>query len=503
MRPIARALAGLILLVVPVNAVDRSAGAQPQFGYQDVVEKARTLSRRAFTAPPTIPEAWEKVGYDQYRDIRFDPARALWNESGNFRVEFIHPGSVYKHLVAMHTYDRSGVKPIAFSRDLFAYGQSGLADKVPKDFGFAGFRLTYPLYRKTEWNHVLVFAGASYFRPVAKDQVFGLSARGLAIDTGLPSGEEFPVFREFWLERPSRDATSVKALALLDSPRVTGAYEFVFKPLPRMVIDVKATLFERKRVTDLGIAPLTSMFFYGEERGRPNAQWRPEVHDSDGLLMHGGNGEWLWRPLLNPDRLLLNTFQMDGLRGFGLLQRDRSFRSYEDLEARYELRPNIWITPVGTWGKGAVKLVQIPTPNEYNDNIAAFWVPATVPPVGQPIEIAYRMHVQSDDPTPAQLARVTATRIGEGDTAGVRRVVLDFEGAKLSQLGANAEVKPVIWVQPDGQVTQQNAFKNGVTGGWRVAFQLKQPKGAALELRTALQHKGETVSETWSYLLLP
>ena len=501
--PMRCAAALLLVCTILVDVAGRATAAEPPFGLSHVVEKARTLAQRAFTPPPAVPESWQKVGYDQHRNVVFDRNQALWKDAGNFRVELIHPGNVYTHTVAINTYDRAGVNPVTFSTSLFHYEPNSLREKVPKDFGFAGFRMTYPLYRRSEWNHVVVFAGASYFRPVAKNQVFGLSARGLAIDTGLPSGEEFPAFTEFWLERPSRDATSVTMLALLDSPRVTGAYQFVLRIAPKTVMEVKATLFERKRVTELGIAPLTSMFFYGEERARPAGQWRPEVHDSDGLLIHSANGEWLWRPLINPDRLLMNMFQVDGLRGFGLLQRDRAFSAYEDLGAHYELRPSAWITPIGDWGKGQVKLVQIPTANEYNDNIVAYWLPGALPPVGQPIELAYRIDVESDDPVPAARGRTTATRVGDGDAAGVRRVVLDFEGGTLKQLGATADVKPVVWTGPEGQLTQQNAFKNTVTGGWRLAFQLKQQKGKPVELRASLQHKGEAITETWSYLLLP
>jgi glucans biosynthesis protein len=386
---------------------------------------------------------------------------------------------------------------------MFTYGPNAPADKVPDDLGFAGFRITHPLYRRSEYNHVLVFAGASYFRAVAKKQVFGLSARGLAVDTALPSGEEFPSFREFWLERPSRDATTMKIIALLDSPRMTGAYEFVLRVSARTLVDVRATLFERKRPAELGIAPLTSMFFYGEERARPAGTWRPEVHDSDGLLIEAATGEWIWRPLVNPDRLLVNYFELDSPRGFGLLQRDRSFQAYEDLEARYDLRPNAWVTPVGHWGKGQVKLVQIPTPNEYNDNIVAYWVPGTLPQAGQAIDIAYRIHFQTEDPLPASSGRVTATRVGNGDSAGAKRVVVDFEGGKLKQLAAAAQVKPVITVGQDGQVIQQGAFKNPVTGGWRLAFQVKPPKGKSLELRAFLKHDADTLTETWSYVILP
>ena len=487
-----------ILLVVGEGA----AAANTPFGFDDVVTQAKSLAGQPFKAPPAVPELLTKMAYDQFRDIRFDRGQALWKDTGgNFQVELLHPGSVYNYAVAINTFDRSGVQRVSFTRTMFNYGQSGMAEKVPGDLGFAGFRLTYPLYGKSDYNHVLVFAGASYFRGVAKKQAFGLSARGLALDTGLPSGEEFPIFREFWLERPSRDATSVRVLALLDSPRITGAYEFTLRMSNRTIVDVKATLFERKRATELGIAPLTSMFFYGEERPRPAGNWRPEVHDSDGLLIESGTGEWIWRPLVNPERLLVSYFEMENPRGFGLLQRDRSFQAYEDLEARYELRPSAWITPTGNWGKGQVKLVQIPTPNEYNDNIVAYWIPAALPPVGQGIDIAYRLHFQNEDPVPAAAGRATATRVGDGDSSGAKRFVIDFEGGKLKQLAATAPVKPVVTVGQDAQIVQQGAYKNPVTGGWRLAFQVKPPKGKPLELRAFLKHEADTLTETWSYVL--
>jgi glucans biosynthesis protein len=499
-------LCGLFVLVLCVGLYvsDPSVEADTPFGFDDVLDQAKKLAGQPFKPPPAIPDFLTQISYDQYRDIRFDPALALWKDTGgNFQVEFIHPGLYYGHAVAINTYDRSGVRRVPFSPTLFTYGRNTFADKIPTDLGFAGFRIAYPLYKRSDYNHVLVFAGASYFRAVAKHQVFGLSARGLALDTGLPSREEFPSFREFWVERASRDATVLKILALLDSPRVTGAYEFVLRVTARTVVDVRATLFERKRATELGIAPLTSMFFYGEERARPAGDWRPEVHDSDGLSIQAGTGEWIWRPLVNPERLLVSYFELDNPRGFGLLQRDRSFHAYEDLEARYDLRPTAWVTPIGNWGKGQLKLVQIPTPSEINDNIVAYWIPGTLPRVGQAIDIAYRIHFQNEDPLPASSGRATATRVGDGDTAGLKRIVVDFDGGKLKELPAAAPVKPVITVGPDGQVVQQSALKNPVTGGWRLAFQVKLPKGKSLDLRAFLQHDRDTLTETWSYQLSP
>ena len=246
------------------------AAANGVFEFEQVAETARKLAAEPFKPPPPVPDFLKQISYDEYRDIRFDTAQSLWKDSGNFQVQFIHPGLFYTHSVTVNTFDSQGVRKVAFSPKQFSYGKNKFAEKIPPELGFAGFRIAYPLYKKNEYNHVIVFAGASYFRAVAKKQVFGLSARGLAIDTALPTGEEFPTFREFWLERPTPQARAVKILALLDSQSLTGAYEFVVRPGDRTAVDVKARLFERKRVKELGVAPLTSMFLYGEEKPRPN-----------------------------------------------------------------------------------------------------------------------------------------------------------------------------------------------------------------------------------------
>jgi glucans biosynthesis protein len=261
------------------------ATAEGVFGFDQVAESARKLAAEPFKPPPPVPDFLKQISYDDFRDIRFDTDQSLWKDGGNFQVQFLHPGLYYTHSVVINTIDSQGIRKVAFSPKQFSYGKNKFADKIPPELGFAGFRIAYPLHKKSEYNHVIVFAGASYFRAVAKKQVFGLSARGLAIDTALPTGEEFPTFREFWLERPTAQARALKIFALLDSQSLTGAYEFIVRPGDRTAVDVKARLFERKRVKELGVAPLTSMFLYGEEKPRPNTDWRPEVHDSDGLMM--------------------------------------------------------------------------------------------------------------------------------------------------------------------------------------------------------------------------
>lgn len=478
-----------------------SAAANGRFGFDNVAEIAKKLAAEPYRPANPVPEFLTTLSYDEYRDIRFNTDKALWRDSGHFQVQFIHPGLYYRHAVKINIIDASGINLAPFSPQLFNYGRSAFIDKIPPNLGFAGFRIAYPFFRRAEFNHVVVFAGASYFRAVAKGQVFGLSARGLAIDTGLPSGEEFPSFKEFWLERPARDAREVNIYALLDSPSVAGAYLFLVRPGERTAIDVRARLFLRKPVKELGIAPLTSMFLYGEERARPPEDWRPEVHDSDGLSMRSRMGEWLWRPLGNPEKLRVSYFEFENPQGFGLLQRDRSFQNYEDLETRHELRPNAWIAPIGDWGRGYVKLVEIPSRKETNDNIVAYWMPHTSPAVGQPFELAYRIHFQTDDPLPVASGRATATRIGIGDKEELKRVVVDFEGQKIKSLPESAPLKAVITLGPEGQVVQQSVFRNTVTGGWRLSFQVKRAKGKPLEMRAYLQNGKDILTETWSYQL--
>ncbi len=487
------------LLFMPTTALV----AEARFGFDNVAESARKAAAEPFKPPQSVPDYLVDIGYDDYRDIRFDPGQSLWRDSGRFQVQFIHPGLYYKYPVAINVVDSKGTQRVPFATKMFTYGRNKFADKISADLGFAGFRLAYPLNKKNEFNHVIVFAGASYFRAVARNQVFGLSARGLAIDTGLPSGEEFPFFREFWLERPTRDAQTARIYALLDSQSLTGAYEFVVHPGDRTLVNVRLRLFERKRSKELGIGPLTSMFFYGEERPRPAGDWRPEVHDSDGLMIASATGEWIWRPLGNPQKLRLSYFDSENPRGFGLLQRDRDFHDYEDLETRHELRPNAWIVPTGSWGKGQVKLVEIPSQKEANDNIVAYWIPRNLPAQGQPIDFAYQISFQTEEPNNAAHGRAVATRLGAGDKDDAKRFVIDFEGGRLKSLPPDSAVKAVISLGPDGQLLQQTVIKNPVTGGWRLAFQVRTPKDKPLELRAFLQHKKDTLSETWSYQLEP
>ncbi|WNG37910.1 glucan biosynthesis protein [Archangium violaceum] len=477
------------------------APAQKNSTVELVRERARQLAGRRYQAPvPTVPKEYAKLTYDQYRDIRFRPEKARWRDAGlPFQAQFFHPGFFYTSPIIIHEVDGGRTEKVRFSTDLFSYGP--LVKQLPpsKVDGFAGFRLSHPLNRPDHFDELVVFLGASYFRALGRGNVYGLSARGLAIDTALPEGEEFPSFREFWLEKPAPGADRVVVHALMDSQSVTGAYRFVIIPGERTVMEVEATLYARKAVKRLGVAPLTSMYLFGENDRGTYDDFRPEVHDSDGLFLWMKNGEQLWRPLQNPAHLNVSSFQTEGLRAFGLLQRDQSFTNYEDLEARYDKRPGVWVEPLGDWGRGVVQLVEIPTAEEINDNIVAYWVPEAPFGPGAELRMSWRLSWGSVPPERPTVAQTLATRVAAGSTPAARRFVLEF-----SRGGPEGEgpVEAVVTTSK-GQVLRPIAQRNDVTGGWRATFELVPEAGASTELRCFLRRGSETLTETWSYLWTP
>jgi periplasmic glucans biosynthesis protein len=478
--------------------------AYATFGLDDVAAQARQLAQQPVQAAKNqVPEWMLKMTYDQWRDIRFRPDHALWRDQHlPFQVQFFHPGLYYGRTVAMNVVDARGVHALPFNPANFDYGKNDFADAIPHDIGYAGLRIHAPIKTPKYYDEVIVFLGASYFRSLGKHEIFGASARGLAIDTVEPSGEEFPSFTEFWLVQPGPHARSLTLYALLDSSSVTGAYRFEIQPGEQTSVNVDVRLFRRKDVHKLGIAPLTSMFFFGENARRPVDNFRPEIHDSDGLMIENGTGEWLWRPLDNPDTLQLDSFQLHDPKGFGLLQRDRNFDHYQDLETRQELRPSIWIVPRGAWGDGRVELAEIPTKKDINDNIVTYWVPATLPALGEPLAFSYAMYWYGDDPMRPPAGRVVATRREPGSKEGTYRFVIDFGGKTLEQLPADAALRGVVTVAGGdnaGEVLDQHVIKNPVTGGWRLSFQVSRKTDKPLELRAFLEKGGRALTETWTY----
>jgi glucans biosynthesis protein len=481
------------------------------FGFDDVAQRAVELAARPYAAnAQPLPQALKDLSYDGYRDIRFDPARALWRAEGlPFELMFFHLGKFQTQPVAIHEVTNGGVRRIGFDPRAFDYGRNRLSPEGWGDLGFAGFRVHYALNNPAYKDELVVFLGASYLRGLGQGQHYGLSARGLGIDTVGGAGEEFPRFTEFWVERPAPDATSLVIHALLDSPRATGAYRFTLRPGANTVIDVQARLFLRAGVATLatlGLAPLTSMFQHGENQPRAS-DFRPEVHDSDGLSIASRDGEWLWRPLVNPNRTLVTSFAVKELAGFGLMQRDRAFTSYEDIEAQYERRPSAWVEPQGDWGPGRVELLQLPTPDETNDNVVAYWVPASTPAPGQPLDFAYRLHWQGDRQQRPPSGWALQSRRGHGwrnDAPGPNEVqfVVDFDGPSLRALPADATVTAVVSTGAGGRVLERNAYRNPSTGTWRMTLRADRDSPAQpLELRAFLQSGAHALTETWTTVI--
>lgn len=510
-RPSSKAIAPTVVLVrstlclVALLLCWVPAAVQALFNLDTVAAKAQKLASESYQEPSAIPDWLTKVSYDQWRDIRFRPHRALWREGDTpFQVQFFHPGYYYNRTVAINVIDDSGQHPVPFSPNDFDYGRNDFASRVPQALGYAGFRIHAPIKRADYFDEVIVFLGASYFRAVGRDQMFGLSARGVAIDTGLASGEEFPFFREFWLVKPVAWATDMVIYAVLDSPSLTGAYRFVVRPGDETTVAVEARLFLRREVQQLGIAPLTSMFFHGENSTRIAEDFRPEVHDSDGLLLHFLNGEWLWRPLNNPRTLQMSSLRMNNPRGFGLLQRDREFDHYQDLETHRERRPSAWVRPRGDWGMGRVMTVEIPTKADTNDNIVAFWVSEKPAKPAEPVTAEYSVVWFGDDANRPPGGRVVATRRDRGNRDDAYRFLIDFAGGGLESVPADTVLRGAVSIasgDESAEILDQQVVKNEATGGWRLTFQVHPKHSEPVELRAYLDLGGRALTETWSYQL--
>ena len=495
-------------LLLPLLAAAAVAAAPPvaAFGFDDVDRMAKELASRPQPRPAfVLPKALKDLTYDQTRDIRFNPDRALWRaDKLPFEIQFFHLGGYFDQPVRVHEVVGASVREITFDPASFSYGANKLDPAQLQKLGFAGFRIHYPLNTPRYKDELAVFLGASYFRLLGKGQRYGASARGLALDTAERGGEEFPRFEQFWIEKPARNATQLVLYALLDSKRVTGAYRFVLKPGNETMAEVQSRLYFREPVGKVGIAPLTSMFMYGENQPGAGDGFRPEVHDSDGLSIASASGEWIWRPLVNPKRLLTTSFALPGTRGFGLMQRDRAFASYEDLEARYDLRPSLWVEPTSSWGPGRVELVQIPTPDETNDNIVAYWVPEEAPKAGAALAFSYRLSTLKNTERRPTTSWVAQSRRGRGFQALPDDVVkfnIDFEGPALAQLPPGTSIEADLALT-NGIRQLLVVHPNEVRGGWRLVVQAKRiDKDKPMELRAHLRRGNQALSETWSYIV--
>jgi len=523
-----RAAAGACALVLPfwlhaaTNAVTAPAAATPAqaaadattrpFTFEDVRRLAAQRVKQPYRMPAeALPEVLSNLSYAQYRSIRFRPASALWRGRALFEVQFFHRGFQNRQRVNIFEVGPAGVTQLAYNPAYFTFGSFQKPPKLAAALGFAGFRVHFPLQSPAYKDELLSFIGASYFRVLGRNQHYGASARGLAIDTAAQSGEEFPSFTDFWLVPPAATERVLTVYALLDSRSVVGAYQFDVRPGTMSQVEVHCSLFLRRSIGKLGMAPLTSMFLFGTDTpNRRGDDYRPQVHDSDGLMLQTGQGQWIWRPLSNPRELRVNRFMDENPRGFGLFQRERDFEQYQDITDEYEARPSYWVQPLGNWGKGGVELVEIPSEEEIHDNVVAYWVPTEAPTTGRPMDFAYLISAFTHMTQWPPGGHVVATRSGSPARSadsptrfppGARRILADFAGGDLESLRASQPVRAEVTAD-NGHIETLNVERTAA-GTWRVAMVITPRLRRPVELHCFLTLYGEILTETWVYQWTP
>ena len=514
-------------LIVIGNLLAGSVCAAPESAEVNldyVAQRALERAQKPFHSPSvTLPAVLrpENLDYDKFRQIEFRHDRALWADDGlPFRVEFFHPGYIYHEPVQVNEFTPTHTQPVRFDKDFFDYHQLDIARQIPSDTGYAGFRVLTPLNDPGRWDELGSFLGASYFRLLGKNLRYGESARGLALDSGEPDrSEEFPIFTDWWLGKPGVGDGGVRIFGLLDSVNCTGAYEFFIRPGETTTASIKAVLYFRETNTiaaantnrlpskTVGLAPLTSMFWFGKDTERKFDDYRTEVHDSDGLLVHMGNGEIFWRPLDNPPVTRHQVFHAPNIKGYGLLQRERNFAAYQDMFNLYHQVPSVWVEPNGNWGDGDLHLVELSTAYEGLDNIVAFWDPKIKPAPLQPFRFGYTLHWEGGDADVKRSEnRVVSTRIGpDAQFAGARQFVIDFDGPKLDAIPADKPPVAIASCSGNAVIADNFVSRNPFLGTWRVILKM-QPKAGShdlVDLRCTLQQGTNVVGETWTYQWSP
>lgn len=514
---LSRGVAAIVLSFVISGCASVDAMRRVEVDFEYVADIAQDLSQREYRVPAPLPEALRNLNYDEYRKIRYNADEYLWkNEGLPFSLGFFHPGFLHRDQVKVNEFTSTHAQRIRYLKEFFEFDDKALEDSMPSDLDYAGLRLAYSQGDAKDYREIISFLGASYFRGTGFDTRYGTSARGISIDTGLGKPEEFPKFTEVWLGKPLTTSNSVQMFALLEGPSVTGAYEFLIRPGDTTVTEVKARLFFRKAVESLGIAPLTSMYWRGENRTGGESDYRPEVHDTDGLLVMESDEDPIWRAIDIGQSTRLSFFGVDKLKGFGLMQRDRRFESYQDLEAEYHKRPSVWVEAKGDWGDGFLKLVELPTRNEFEDNVVAFWEPSVLPEAGDVLEYEYKIHWSPMKfPESHSDSYVVATRKGADPSyPGTEVFVIDFSApVKAQPEEGEEEVKPeqveeeqtlpeIVAVAEGGsEIMEKHVMWNKYSKTWRVVLRLKEigPEHGVTEVRCQLLFDKAKSSEEWAY----
>ena len=488
------------------------------FTYELFKTQARDRAHGPYIPPSRpAPDVLQKINYEEWGKIRYRDEFALFAEGpGQFPVTFFHLGLFFQKSVRMHVVDGGTSRQIVYDQSYFDMPADLPGRELPKGAGFAGLRIQEAREGTLDWrkNDWVAFLGAAYFRSIGELAQYGLSSRGVAIDVAVADRpEEFPDFTEFYIEPAVGD--TITLYALMEGPSIVGAFRFLMTRAKGVVMELQTTLFTRAQVSRFGIAPLTSMYWYSETKKETAIDWRPEVHDFDGLAMWSGNGERLWRPLNNPPRITVSAFADNNPRGFGLLQRDRVFDHYLD-GVFYDRRPSLWVEPLPGpsgegWGKGSIQLCEIPTDDEIHDNVVAMWVPADPVPAGAELNLNYRLHWLANEPYPSKLAPVWATRLGRGGQPGlprpkgVRKFMVEFLGGPLRDLPFGAKPELVVSASRGtfGPYQLIEAVPDGIAGHWRAQFDLVVDGSDPVELRGFLKSGGETLTETWMFQYHP
>jgi glucans biosynthesis protein len=516
------ALAAQAFAALPARAAipGLRMGEGKPFSYDWLKSHAEKLAAAGYVSPPRPdPRIVSSIDYDSHGALHYKSEYALFGEdhSSAFPITFMHVGQYFPKTVRMYAVETGGAEDVAreilYDPDYFSIPSGNVAAALPANPSpMAGFWLREPKTGTEDWRKAepwVTFLGASYFRAKGELGQVGLSARGIALSPGGGTPEEFPDFVAFWFMPAAPTARQVTVYALLDGPSVTGAYRFNMERTRGVVMEIEKTLFFRETTERLGLAPLTSMYWYSETAKQAGMDWRPEVHDSDGLAIWTGGGERIWRPLNNPAHISISSFVDEHPRGFGLLQRDRNFDHYLD-GVGYEKRPSAWVEPLGDWGKGVVQLVEWPTDDEINDNIVAYWCPAAPPKPGSRMELRYRLHWLADEPYPTPLGRCVATRLGRGGQPGkarpngIRKFEVEFLGGPLSLLPFGVKPEPVLW-SSRGEFTYSytEAVPDDVPGHWRALFDLTVNGTDPVEMRLYLKAGSQVLTETWLYQYRP
>ncbi len=513
-----------LVFFVYLQVQPAAAGPEPaNVTMEYVAQRAEERAHKPFRSPKAdLPDFLRanQLDYDKYREIRFKRDQALWvKDKAPFQIEFFHPGYLYEEPIHINEFSPTHVQEIRFVQDFFDYGKLNFSKQIPANTGYAGFRVLNPLNQADRFDEVGAFIGASYYRLLGRGQRYGASARGLALDCGETNRpEEFPIFTDWWLGKPLPADKDLHLFAILDSISCTGAYEFHIRPGETTVAQVEAIIFKREEdkvhaadpkhqpALIYGFAPLTSMFWFSEGSERKFDDYRPAVHDSDGLLINSGNGELAWHPLVNGPALRHQRIHTHDIRGFGLLQRERDISAYQDLFNSYQLTPSIWVEPMGQWGDGEVHLVELSTQSEGLDNVVAFFEPKAQPEPLKGFHFGYFLYWTMETDKKLSENKVVGTHIGvDPRNARARQIAIDFSGPKLSALPDGVAPQAVVNCSTNGTIRDQQVFPGPISGNWRVMLKMepKEEKPEAVELQCTLKNGGEALTETWNYYWSP